>query len=254
MIKLKEMVKSKESMASGLQNNGQSHTSYKLYTSMSRALAILNTGYLYLANGQSWNDGDDRKKMKAGGAYAICLSWSTRENIAMWMLYSGDRGENGAMLNFPRGVLLSLLKTESIDLGCFEKSRFVAKKKCSKDEFEIRLVDVVYEDVCKNKEKVKLTWGDEHITASSEVLDHNLVFSKDFSWEYERECRIVVTLNDKWKKIATDEKLTTVRLTIPQKELRKMTEDRLICSPVYSGDTSCGMRNRLDGTVEWKLK
>ena len=40
MIKLKEMVKSKESMASGLQNNGQSHTSYKLYTSMSRALAV----------------------------------------------------------------------------------------------------------------------------------------------------------------------------------------------------------------------
>ena len=72
----------------------------------------------------------------------------------MWMLYSGDRGENGAMLNFPRGVLLSLLKTESIDLGCFEKSRFVAKKKCLKDEFEIRLVDVIYEDGCKNKEKV----------------------------------------------------------------------------------------------------
>ena len=50
-----------------------------------------------ISNGANWNDVNDRTLMEANNAYGLCLSCSTRENIAMWMLYGANHGKEGAM-------------------------------------------------------------------------------------------------------------------------------------------------------------
>ena len=167
MISLKEMLSDPESLARGLRENGGQHTSYKMYTSMERALNLLLSGQIYLSNGFSWNDRTDEKAMQEKGVYGLCLSCSTKENIAMWMLYSGDKGKNGAMVNFYRSVMQELLDTEQIELGYFDNHRkFTTVQTLSKSDgdYEIFLTDIIYTDFCKNG-KVKLTVNEDHETA-----------------------------------------------------------------------------------------
>ena len=89
MRQLKDMISNSHSLAEGLKENGKAHQNYKLYLPMERALSFLLTGNLYLSRGTSWNDTSDRILADTNNIYSRCFSYSTRENIAMWMLYGG---------------------------------------------------------------------------------------------------------------------------------------------------------------------
>ncbi len=255
MESLKDMLSDPESLARGLRKNGESHTCYKMYTHMERALIILLSGHLYLSNGFSWNDRNDEKVMQEKDVYGLCLSCSTKENVAMWMLYSGDKGKNGAMVNFYRSVMLELLSSEHIELGCFDGNRkfqVVRKLSKAKGDYEIFLTDIIYTDFCKNG-VVKLTVNEDHETADQAVLDHSDIFPKNYAWSYEKECRLIVRLSDKAEKWAEKEKRPFVRLTMSAQSLKKMNEDRIVRSPIYKGRAEYGALSALTGSVNWEL-
>ena len=133
MIPLHEMKSSHEALKNGLQENGRRHRSYNMYTSMERALSLVVTGNLYISDGQHWNDLPDREIMKDNRAYGICFSCSTLENIAMWMLYSGNHGQSGAMIQFPPFVMKEILKTPELEIGSFNSAgKFEPKERLSK--------------------------------------------------------------------------------------------------------------------------
>ena len=250
-----DMVQSQETLSNGLKACGQSHVNYKLYTSMERAMAVLLSGHLYLSNGENWNDTHDRKVMAEKKAYGLCFSFSTRESVAMWMLYGRNLGKEGAMLNFPRGIMMDLLKTNSAELGYFEKSQFVTKPEYTMkpDSFAISLSDVIYTDECSNG-KLKLTHADEHVTASADLLNHDDVFHKSIAWQYERECRLIVKPSADWMKVAKDHGLNLIRIVLPERDRLALCKSRLFRSPVYSGSTDYGRQSNLTGKVNWDLR
>ncbi len=255
MESLKNMLSDPESLAKGLRKNGESHTCYKMYTRMERALNILLSGHLYLSNGFSWNDRNDEKEMQEKGVYGLCLSCSTKENVAMWMLYSGDKGKNGAMVNFYRSVMLELLSSEQIELGGFdENGKFQTVRKLSraKGDYKIFLTDIIYTDFCRNG-IVKLTVNEDHETADQTVLDHSDIFPKNYAWSYEKECRLIVRLSDKAEKWAEKENRPFIRLTMSAQSLRKMKENRIVRSPIYTGGVEYGVPSELAGSVKWNL-
>ena len=257
MRKLKDICASGSLLGEGLMENGGLHKNYKLYTSMEQALGILMSGYIYIPDGKKWNDISDRNLMTGRGTFAKCFSCSVRENIAMWMLYGGQNGKKGAMLNFYPFVMKELRSSKAITLGKFDEfGKFQECKElyAEKHDYEIFLTDVIYTDPCKNKtSKIQLTLGDEHITVDEEILNDPSVYYKNFAWKYEQECRLVIKLKEKWRLLANDEKMNQVRIALTKKSLSKMGEDRLIRSPIFSGKVEYGEKSQLTGNVDWDL-
>ena len=248
-----EMTDNQETLEKGLKENGGAHKNYKMYTSMDRALEILLSGVLILGNGQKWNDKLDRNNMKRKEAFAACLSYSTSENIAMWMLYSGDNGKNGAALNFLPSVIKTFTKLDTIELGRFDDASnqfkaFYELSAASKD-FDVFLTDVVYIEELKNK--VRLSYSGNYKNVDREMLAHKDIFFKKYPWSYEQECRLVVRLSDEWQMKAVENDLSNVRLKLPKDVLAKMKEDRLIRSPIYSRRVGYGVKSSLTGEVDW---
>ncbi len=258
MINLKDTVKAlntdPDALRKGLRINGELHKNYKLYTSIDRALAVLVTGEIFLTNGGSWNDIDDHGLMDKNNAFGICLSCSTSENIAMWMLYGEKSGQRGAMLDFPGSVMKEILRCETLELGRFNKwGTFEAKHTLEKPNFDIFLTDVLYYDEC-NKGRVRLTLGEQHDVADRTVLEGKEIFSKKFGWSYEKECRLTARLSDEMMKVSKDEELYAVRAVLSQKARRIMNQDRLYRSPVFKGGVSVGKQSALTGRIDWEIK
>ena len=254
MMTLKEMIQNNIPLSEGLKINAKQHRSDDMYTSMERALGILLNGEIYLSNGATWNDVNDRYLMDSKKSYAICLSCSTRENIAMWMLYGAEHGKKGAMLRLYPSVMKDLVNVDTIELGKFNKDgKFsIGHVLKNKKDFEAYLTDVVYTDPC-NGGKVRITEGESHITVDESVLEDPEVFHKNYAWSYEKECRYVIKLKEKWNVTAKKEGLTFVRVKMSNSSIKKMSEDRLVRSPVYSGGVAFGVCSALLGDVDWNL-
>ena len=105
---------------------------------------------------------------------------------------------------------------------------------------------MLYVDECENG-KVKVTLKDNHVT-----VDRNLVkntFYKNYGWSYEKECRLIVHLPDEM----AAHKLGAIRIKLSPSSRRKMVEDRLYRSPIFSGGVSVGHESALTGGIEWDL-
>lgn len=258
MGELQDLVQTCDSqkLADYLKLKGERHQNYKLYMAMDRALELLLTGDLYLFDGSKWNDENDRKIMIDKDTYARCFSCSTRENVAMWMLYGGERGKNGAMLNFYPSILKELRQIRSIDIGKFDKKTRKFEKHytvtAENKDYCCYLTDVIYVDDC-NDGKTKITLADEHATVDRQLLNNADTFYKAYPWAYERECRLVVRLRRQWRSKAIREELSVLRLSIPEKNLTRLRKDRLVRSPIYKGTVGFGEPSALTSSIDWDL-
>lgn len=250
MIPLKEMLTSHTALKEGLQENGKRHKCYNMYTSMDRAMCLLLDGCLYINNGQSWNDLPDRKQMHGNNAYGLCFSCSTLENVAMWMLYSGGHGKNGAMLPFPKSVMLEILSCEELEIGSFDPAGFFvssgAPLRRDKGDYEIFLTDVVYTDFQGGPDNtVILSRGEDHVHAPVSLLGGEDVFTKHYAWSYEKECRLIVRPSRVW-----DASVIKIQLT---KSAVRLLKENVVRSPVFSGKVCFGKPSQLAGQVQWEL-
>ncbi len=254
MLTLRKMVEDSIPLSEVLKKNAEQHRNYDMYTSMERALGVLLNGEIYLSNGAGWNDVNDRYLMDIKKSYALCLSCSTRENIAMWMLYGAEHGKKGAMLKLYPSIMKELIEVEMIEIGTFKKDGTfaVAYTLRNKKDFVAYLTDVVYTDPCNNG-KIRLSVGESHIIVDESILDDPDVFHKNYAWSYEKECRYVIKLTEKWNVIARKEKLTSIRVKMSSSSIKKMSEERLVRSPVYSGGVACGVISSLTNEVDWNL-
>lgn len=250
--RLEDICTNANTLANALRENGCKHRRYKMYTTMERARSILKSGDMYFSDGSGWNDLQDRRLMARSHQYGGCFSWSTVENIAMWMLYGGECGKAGAMLDFPQRVMLELLKTQTIELGDFLENAFVPKVVLTAGrDFTIYLTDVVYSELCANGSKVKLTLGDEHVSVPIKTLENPDIFHKYYAWAYERECRFMIRISEHVR-----EKMDTAphmaRLHLSDKALCEMKEN-LYSSPVYEGECNLGTISKLYQQVDWNI-
>ena len=174
MLKLHEMKNSPEALNRGLRENALRHKNYNMYTAMDRAMCLLLTGNLYISNGQTWNDKLDRDIMKEQNAYGICMSCSTIESMAMWMLYSGDKGRNGALIRFLPSVIKEIVESATVELGAFsDKGKFIDNPMVlsrENEDFDIFMTDVVYTDAKDDSGKLTASLWEDH-----EVMDWSVI-------------------------------------------------------------------------------
>lgn len=272
MKRLMDMKESGELLAEGLEDNALRHLYYKLYTSMDTALEFLMNGYLQLSNGFTWNDTDDYRQMEKKRVYGKCFSWSTRENMAMWMLYGDRLGTNGAALNFPRSVLKSIKDVSVIEVVEIIDGELIGKREELRKEagdFELYFTDIIYSEATQKdeagRERESVTYNEKHEYIYKSILENEKVFRKQYEWKYENECRLVVkplasglAKISAWEEsISEDEHkdkrgYITLRLKVP--EYRKMKEENLIHSPIYKGKVIYGVQSKLHDKVKWDLK
>lgn len=260
-----EIATNASNFAEGLKANALQHINYKIYFTMEQALSFLNSGYIYLSAGKHWNDIDDSTAMANKKVYGRCFTCSTMDSIASWMLYGGNFGKSGAMLNFTKSDIHAMKNAETIELGRFETiSKGGCKEhaqKCfscckvlkKKDDFNSFMTDIVYTQKVigkDNEPKLRLTLGEEHKTLDQSIIENEDIFTKDFAWSYEKESRLIIRLSDDMQKYANEHDADTIRIQLPQSIRNKMRK-RLYCSPVYSGKADSFIHAQLYGHVNW---
>lgn len=266
MKDLKSLIGKMEDLEAGLMHNGLCHQNYKVYTSMDKALQFILTGELYFSDGSYWNDVLDREQMALKESYALCTSVSTKENVAMWMLYADNRGKNGVVINLPNGIVKQIVNVQELQIckvckGCKDEIiEIVPKDGC----FSIYCTDILYTSEIKNDPtKIKIHCNGENQTISKSWLKCNRIFSKKYEWKYENESRIVIELSkcliDKikiYKKTIEEENKSNktnsyLVLKIKMPRSKKIKEDRIIRSPVYEGNISYGEDSALIKEIIW---
>lgn len=240
---------SAEELKAYLRQKARMHNSYKCYSRVDRILPIVREHKVYLNNGQNWNDMTDRKNIidQYGQInFAKCFSFSQDENVAMWMLYGGVH-HKGAMVDFTRRGMTSMLETNKITLGYFEKNgTFREVAELDNSHFKTDLIDIVY----YNQKSGYLTRSDEGCACANQDLIAKLgACRKVYPWHYENECRLIVSVNaDK-----VPEKCDTVMIDLRGMPLGKSLERAYLC-PGYLGEKYEGFRDsKLEGTVSWEL-
>lgn len=241
-----------------LQENSGMHRNYKMYTSMERALDFLVTGDLYLSNGQKWNDVLDRNRMDFRYTFAQCFTYSTKENIAMWMLYSGKRGKNGVLLDFIPSVMKSIVgvgKIEIVKIKARKDVETVTILDLDKKEYAIYLQDILYTD--QKKEKVLVTYQNEHKYCEPTLLSDDRVFTKKYEWSYEKECRLVIEPTERgiFKIRKCESELKDGEYLMAKLHVKKYKDmkQRMIKSPVYEGNVFHGKISALDSEIDWEF-
>ncbi len=196
--KLRPAFDSAEQIIAYAKQKAGNHKYYKHYASLERIKDnIIDGKSLYLSRGDFWNDRKDAARLNHDGSstvnYAMCFSTGQAENVAMWMLYGGILGQGG-MIDFTKENMQQILKTPTVELGNFAEDTFVPLQSLTHDQFDIYLADIIY--YSEDSSGYRLTRAEEHVSSiSQEIIDGLTMYLKKYAWSYERECRLIVSID-----------------------------------------------------------
>lgn len=231
------------------------HRHYRHYVTEDRAKRILRERSIYLTDGSTWNDRFDRQNFNPHFSgyrrFGACLSYSSSESIAMWMLYGGRDG-NGAMLDFTAKVIASASQADEYEFGAFGQEGFVPMATVRGCDLRIELVDILYfrrSDADDYAYQLKRpSKGERWVGVSDRTFESLKPFSKHVSWSYENEVRWVATVDVDLLGRHPHE-VTCMR--VPLDLGNDFEEARVFSSPVATD--SPFRDSELRGTVEWDL-
>jgi len=248
---LREYVSDSAELRSYLLAKAAGHRHFKAYMKMPYAAGVMNDHVMYLTAGDNWNDTRDREQMKNPCAFSTCFSYAESENVAMWMLYGGEGGKTGGMVDYPKKVIRDLLNAKSLRLGRLNSKGFICDAELTAESFRMELIDVLYVDhPYEEKKTYRINRADEFASITCETLTESDIILKSYPWHYERECRMTLRIYGCDDLIA-QKGCNAVQLTIPKAD-RKLL--RLYASPVYQGEKPEGAADSaLKGEVDWEL-
>ena len=236
-----------------LSEKAVNHQNYKHYVpDIKRIYNIYHEGALFLTDGSNWNDPDDKKaftysNLKSGcKKYGLCLSYSKSENVAMWMLYGGMQ-KRGAMIDInPKSIkqLLNASDRPRVELGNFEGGHWNSEMKLNKSEYEVELTDVLYYDTNKGENEIinneeipkyNIKRSDEKCQCNCNLIDNAVLLQKKvWAWNYENECRLIISVKTKQIIEKKDLNITVARVEFPSKEsFKKDIRNRIILAPNF---------------------
>lgn len=227
-----ETLKTVSDLKNYLKTKGKNHHCFKYYSKDKYIDEIISSHSVYLTNGEHWNDRADAENLRNCSddckRYVLCLSFSKSENVAMWMLYSGNKGR---MIDYDKNTISEILNAEKVELGEFENEEFKAKEVICKPNFELEITDVIYYgDGARNNwssKKYYVRRSDERYNNfSKRKIDKLNYQKKKLPWSYENECRIVLTIKSKSTKVL----YSTARIEFPEKCIKKLRQ-RVYNSP-----------------------
>ena len=232
-----------------LRAKARTHNSYKHYGRLDRIANIVNKKELYLSDGSGWNDTVDSANFnsddRATKSFGTCFSYLQDESVAMWRIY-GNHVHSGAMIDFTRKGMNNILQIQTVEVGYFAENNagFRGMITLNRPDFEIDLVDVVY----YNPKTGYVKRSDEGCRLKDRsILEHLGVCKKYYPWNYENECRLIVTV----KKELLPEKCSAVKLDISGVSWGKTT-DRMYLCPEHKGAVPNGFKpSELQGSVNF---
>lgn len=247
---LYENSKSAEKLSAYLRDKSESHNNYKCYSTLNRIVRIRDDKALYVGKPTSWNDVTDRSEFNNKSdneVFCKCFSFSRDESVAMWMLYGGIDSKGG-MIDFTKKAMKNIINTSQLILGYFKDNVFHEVSSVCKDDFDIYLTDVIYYK--KNTNNYYIRRSDEMIpNLSEEIFGALKCCKKVYPWQYENECRLIITI----KKQFVDQCCDTVKIDLSNMDLGKSFK-RIYYSPNYPLKDKMNCKNSdLDGTVDWLL-
>lgn len=192
---LVEACSSAETMIAYLQEKAANHHNYKIYATDRYLVSWMSSKALFLSNGSTWNDKDDRTRLNPLNAptvnFGTCFSFSKSENVAMWMLYGG-MWNDGIMVDFSHSAMSRIMKTSEVSLGFWYDNQFKVVQSLGKDQFSIELSDVLY---CSEPAEV-IKRSDTRCNLNDDSLIKALGWHKKvYPWCYENECRMVISID-----------------------------------------------------------
>ena len=263
---LSDACKNQENLYKYVTDKALQHRNFKHYVSdIKRINNILKEGALFLSDGTNWNDIDDRNAFcstpstnineKNYRMYGLCLSFSSSENVAMWMLYGGMH-KKGAMID----ITPSSKWVPEYDIS-------------SKKGVHIGLTDVLYYEP-DNKEKI-ISYGNsynikrsmETTLCRAEILDSKELSSemffplqkKKWAWSYENECRLIMSVDLKALPQGICSKAHYAKLYFPDKnKFVSGVKKRIFLAPNFQGDLSCFSEHNVEYkksnlAIDWDL-
>lgn len=250
-----EHLDSYESIIRYLSTKGSNRKNYRHYASRERVKSILDNSVFYLTDGSNWNDKYDRDNFNpyfsSYKRFGICLSATTSESIAMWMLYGGIDG-NGAMINFDKKTLVTAASASEYECGYFDENKeFSCVMTLDAGAIDFRLIDVLYFGVARDdgRRTVERIGDKNKASISADNLESISQIAKHEAWSYETEVRLVAAI-DKLTLAGNASKITAIKIPFQQSE--NLVKERVFDSPVAStrGEYRDSM---LQGTVDWDL-
>lgn len=254
--KLADFLDSPERLGQYLMYKAKHHRHFKWYTRQEFIESDLSNDCIIINDGNNWNDTFDKKSFNSIDGvtrFGLCLSYSKSESVAMWMLYGG-MGKTGAMIDFPLKFINEILKTKVIELGVIDADTGSFKKlqELKDDQFSISLVDVIYvaeqEDGYYTIKKSDKT--EENVEAN--VIDSYNGIKKNFPWNYETECRLIVEVKND---VISPSAKGADNIKIHIDSFKDKVDGRIFHAPNYDS-SSKGYKfkkSNLNGEINWDL-
>lgn len=164
------------------------------YTKQRAIKSILEAKEIRLYKNNNQNDNNDENS----DCYILCLTTSSVENIPMWYLYSGVKG-NGICL----GITLEGIK--KIISDCFYYMNELEKIKIPAEKIEILFKPVLYYESEKTKDKnyteyCRIKFNHNVYYTTNELIEdfknNHSSFCKKMEWSYEKETRLNIRIKD----------------------------------------------------------
>lgn len=242
-----------------LETKARNHNHFKYYSKKEYIESILDNNAVYLSDGSRWNDRFDRDRFNMSESpvrkFGLCFSFMKSENVASWMLYGG-RGKEGAMIDFSRKSIGTLLSCTTIDVGHFDSGKFIVEQVLTLPQFSIRIVDVLYYALQDNG-KYTVKRSDEVVKDLNASIASHMVKTygavvKSFPWNYECECRLIVEI-DKKAVGGIDLNGKMIRLSFGGFEVKNELKDRVYQAPNCTGTIGRFKKSNLSGEIDWDL-
>lgn len=176
--------------------NAKELSNYKFwhYTSIKNANKIINNKFFKINNFDSFNDQNElREKKEPSRMYAMCFCNSETENIPLWYLYSGISG-NGVSIGVTPRNMKNFMR--DLDVYIYEDNKVIDKmKKLDRKDFNVECGFIYYkQNKTKNKQSAEVFYKNKWYLVKN-FIDKN-DFTKEYPWNYEKEFRIVIELNN----------------------------------------------------------
>lgn len=230
-----------------LSMKAKNHKHFKFYTEREEKItSILSYKSLFLSNGTRWNDTEDRSRFNPDGSddvrFGLCMSYMASESVAMWLLYGK---QEGFMVDILPRVITDCLKRTEVECGLFEDGKF--NKLYTIPDPKIELIDIVYYGDSKDDSKYHIKRSEEVAECDKCVVDNIQSYKKTYPWNYESECRLIVTV----KRTEIDERCDTVRVKFDDKYIEEMSK-RIYQSPIHK-NPPVYCKSALEGYIDWNI-
>lgn len=160
-------------------------SSFWYYTSTATANLILDNETIHISNIAQMNDEDEIEMHKDDKdfVHCLCLCNSNTEKIPMWYLYAGISGD-GVAIGFTPSILIKLIKSIKT-LKTEDGSELFIDK-----DFDIEYGWIFYR---KPQQKSQVLYRRKWYSLKDpDEFSSKNYFIKAYSWEYEKEFRIVI--------------------------------------------------------------